>query len=313
MTKKGDLMIPHDHSPEDHQPRSDLGASARSDQTSLDHDETCSARDQDAADRDQAASDQDQAASDDEFARGRGRDGYDSSRATRDRATQARQATSSERHHTAQLRDETARVRQLAADDPPRSASQRAEAARDRAEATRDRLSAAQDRARTATEGEDRRLRESTDAYRRRAGLVAVEREINRARRQKGLLVVAYVDFDHRQASNEIEDQDAGDERVKHLVGVIRAHLRPDELIIRLGGGEFLCALPGATIETLGGRVEELAGQLTTSPYDSRVNIGVAELVLHDNAIDLVKRAHAHADLLAVDGEDRFEQQQRID
>ena len=81
---------------------------------------------------------------------------------------------------------------------------------------------------------------------------------------------------------------------------MIRAHLRPDELLIRLGGGEFLCALPGATIETLGGRVEELVGQLAASPHETRVNIGVAEMIPGDNAIDLVKRAHAHADPLAV-------------
>ena len=108
-------MIPDDHSPEDHRPRSNLGeASAHGEQTSLAHDQTFSARDQDAADRDQAASDRDQAVSDDESARGRGQDGYGSSRATRDRATQTREATSSERHHTAQLRDETARERDLA-------------------------------------------------------------------------------------------------------------------------------------------------------------------------------------------------------
>jgi GGDEF domain-containing protein len=210
----------------------------------------------------------------------------------------------------AQITLQAPRARQLAADAPGRSPAQRGEAARDRAEAARDRLSAAQDRARAATEREGGRVREPTDPERRGSGLAAVQREIDRARRQKGVLVVAYVDFGRSEATNDIDDQDVGGERVKQLVGVIKAHLRPDELIVRLGGEEFLCALPGATIENLGGRAEQLAGQLTATPYVKRVNIGVAELVLDDNAIDLVERAHAHAGLLAVGGDDRHGQQQ---
>ena len=80
----------------------------------------------------------------------------------------------------------------------------------------------------------------------------------------------------------------------------MKAHLRSDELIVRLGGDEFLCALPGATIEDVGGRVEELAARLTASPDAGPVNMGLAELLGDDHAFDLVSRAHAQADLLAV-------------
>ena len=138
-----------------------------------------------------------------------------------------------------------------------------------------------------------------------------MQREIDRARRRNGLLVVAYVDLNRLPLPNEIDDQDVGDDRVKHLVGVMKAHLGSDELIVRLGGDEFLCALPGATIENAGGRVEEFAAQLTESPDARPVNMGLAELLVDDHAVDLVKRAHAHADLLAVRREDRCEQQQR--
>jgi diguanylate cyclase (GGDEF)-like protein len=211
----------------------------------------------------------------------------------------------------AQITLQAARDRQRAADDPPQSATQRREAARDRAEAARDRLAAAQDRAHAATEREA--ARESTGPERRGPGIAAVQREIDRARRRNGLLVVAYVDFDGLQAPNDIDDQDVEDDRVKQLVGVMKAHLRSDELIVRLGGDEFLCALPGATIESVRRRVEELAGQLTGSPNASPVNMGLAELVVDDHAFDLVKRAHAHADRLALRREDRCEQQQRSD
>jgi GGDEF domain-containing protein len=84
-------------------------------------------------------------------------------------------------------------------------------------------------------------------------------------------------------------------------------------VIIRLGGDEFLCALPSATIESVGSRMQALAGELTASPDASQVYMGLAELVLDDNAIDLVDRARAHADLPAVGGEDRGEPQQHTE
>ena len=269
--RKGDPMVPDDPGPDDDQTRSGLGTtSAYSDHGGSDHDLTGSHRDQDAADRDQAASDQDQAASDRDLAHGVGRDGYARSRAVRDHSTRARQGTSRERHHTAHLRD------------------------RDRA---------------FATERNAAGVGNPTGTERRGPGLAAVQREIERARRQKGLLVVAYVDFGCLHANNNSDDQGIEDGRGKQLVGVMKAHLRPDELIVRLGGDEFLCALPGATIKNVGRRVEELAGQLTASPDASPVNMGLAELVRDDDATELVDRAHADADLLAARREDRCEQQ----
>jgi GGDEF domain-containing protein len=213
---------------------------------------------------------------------------------------------------TARIALQAARDRQRAADDGRLSASQRAEAARDRAEAARDRLSAAQDRADAATEREAAPVGEPAGAKRTGPGLAAVQREIDSARRGDGLLVVAYVDFDRLLATNGTDDHDVADDRVKQLVGVMKAHLRRDEVIVRLGGDEFLCALPGATIENVGRRVQEIAGELTAGPDASRLNMGLAELVPDDNAIDLVDRARAHADLLAVGREDRCEQQQHI-
>jgi diguanylate cyclase (GGDEF)-like protein len=268
--------------------------------TSRERRHTALLRDTIARERDLAAALRDRAAE----ARDRQADEVD---AEIDRSTaglESLQVTSNE-----QIKLQAARDRQRAADDPPQSASQRRQAARDRAEAARDRLSAAQDRAHAATEREA--ARESTGAERRGPGMAAVQREIDRARWRNGLLVVAYLDLDRLQLPNDIDDQDIGDDRVKHLVGVMKAHLRSDELIVRLGGDEFLFALPGATIESVGRRVEELAAQLTRSPDASPVNMGLAELLVDDHAFDLVKRAHAHADLLAARRENRCEQQQR--
>jgi diguanylate cyclase (GGDEF)-like protein len=215
-----------------------------------------------------------------------------------------RDTSARERDLATALRDRAAAARDHQADDE-------VDAARDRAEAARDRRAAARERGRATTQREAAVPREPPSAKRRGPGLAAVQREIDRARRRKGLLVVAYVDFDRLRASNDIDDQAAGDDRVKQLVGVMKTHLGPNELIVRLGGDEFLCALPGATIETVERRVDGLAGQLTATAHASRVNMGLAELVLDDNASDLIQRAHAHADLLAVHREDPNQQQRQ--
>jgi GGDEF domain-containing protein len=264
--------------------------------TSHERHRTALLRDTNARERDLAAALRDRAAE----ARDRDADELDAEIARSTAGLESEPPTS-----TAQITHQAARHQQRTADDRRLSASQRAEAARDRAEAARDRLSAARDRAHAATEREAAPVGEPTGAKRTGPGLAAVQREIDRARRGDGLLVVAYVDFDRLQATNNTDDLDVADDRVKQLLGVMKAHLRRDEVIVRLGGDEFLCALPGATIQNVARRVQALAGELTASPDASRVNMGLAELVLDDNAIDLVDRARAHADLLAVGREDR--------
>jgi GGDEF domain-containing protein len=268
-------------------------------ETSSERHHTAHARDATARERDQAAVLRDRAAE----ARDHQAGEVDAEVARSAAGLESGQPTSK-----AQLTLEAARDRQLSADHAPLSASQRGEAARDREKAAHDRLSAAQDRAHAATERQAAAVDEPVDPARRVPGLAAVQREIDRARRHKGLLVVAYVDCDRLQVTTDIDDHDVQDERVNQLVGVINADVGPDELIVRLGGNELLCALPGTRIDTVGRRVEELAEQLTANADASPVNIGLAELVEDDNATNLVERARTHANLLAATSEDRCRQ-----
>jgi diguanylate cyclase (GGDEF)-like protein len=61
--------------------------------------------------------------------------------------------------------------------------------------------------------------------------------------------VVAYVDVVGLKAVNDSRGHGAGDALLQRAVDGIRCHLRSDELIVRLGGGEFLCVMSGATIK----------------------------------------------------------------
>ncbi len=105
----------------------------------------------------------------------------------------------------------TARDRERAAADRPRATNYRAEAARDCEDAAADRLEAAEDRARATNDRDTAALDELTGARRRGPGLAELQREIDRARRTTGRLVLAYVDVDGLKALNGAKSHAAGD------------------------------------------------------------------------------------------------------
>jgi GGDEF domain-containing protein len=65
--------------------------------------------------------------------------------------------------------------------------------------------------------------------------------------------------------------------------------MRPYDLLVRLGGDEFLCALSNVTVVEARARFDRLRSELAGS--GSAVSIGYAELRDGDSADDLVGRA----------------------
>lgn len=59
---------------------------------------------------------------------------------------------------------------------------------------------------------------------------------------------MAYVDAVGLKTLNDTEGHAVGDELLKRVVQLIRTHLRPYDLIIRLGGDEFLCAMSNMSL-----------------------------------------------------------------
>ena len=77
--------------------------------------------------------------------------------------------------------------------------------------------------------------------------------------------------------------------------------MRSYDLFVRLGGDEFLCALPNVTLVETQARFDRLRSGLAGS--GSPVSIGCAELRDGDSANDLVNRADGA--LLATRGTSR--------
>ncbi|MDQ3867325.1 MAG: GGDEF domain-containing protein, partial [Actinomycetota bacterium] len=132
-----------------------------------------------------------------------------------------------------------------------------------------------------------------TGALRRDRGLIDLRREIERARRTDGRLVVAFVDVDGLKTINDTRGHAAGDQLLRDLVSALRAGLRSYDLIVRYGGDEFVCALPGADLRSAQRRFQFAARELSERDASASVTVGLAEFERGDTVEALVGRADA--------------------
>jgi diguanylate cyclase (GGDEF)-like protein len=193
----------------------------------------------------------------------------------------------------------------LAAERRRRAARDRAHGAHHRSLADEDRRAAALDRQYAA----DDRRRASADrdafvrllaitetdpltgARTRRAGLGDLERELERCRRTTRLLIVAFVDVVGLKAVNDSHGHDAGDRLLTRVVAVIGQHLRPYDLIVRLGGDEFLCVISNVSSADARERFSAIARSLAGAPVPAAIRCGFASLTGDESAANLIARA----------------------
>lgn len=232
----------------------------------------------------------------------------DDAAAARDAAAEARDAA------MRQLDSETARdgvprtavdVLLRAAEQRKRATEHRAMAAQHREEAARDRLAAAHDRDQARLEREralaDRRalVRELvlaatdplTGASMRAAGLTDLEHEIDRCRRAGQALVVVYIDVVGLKARNDARGHSAGDALLQRVVEAVRQHVRSYDLVIRLGGDEFLCVMSGVPVAEAQRRFDQVTSDLAAQDDPTQLTAGFAELNPDETASELIARA----------------------
>jgi diguanylate cyclase len=66
------------------------------------------------------------------------------------------------------------------------------------------------------------------------------------------------LDIDHFKEFNDQWGHLAGDQALRTLAYLVREHLRPDDLVARFGGEEFLILLPQTSLQ----QAEEIANRL---------------------------------------------------
>lgn len=121
-----------------------------------------------------------------------------------------------------------------------------------------------------------------TGAY-NRIGLERLgARTLTRARRESRNISLAMIDADHFKAINDNYGHPIGDEVLRHLAGLLSAQLRPNDMVVRYGGEEFLLILDGISQKAAVAIVDRLRLQIEQSPLviDSKtiaytVSIGV--------------------------------------
>jgi diguanylate cyclase (GGDEF)-like protein len=188
-------------------------------------------------------------------------------------------------------RKRAARRRAQVAEQGALAAQDRHGAAQDREQAARERLHALADREVLADELAIAEIDPLTGARTRAAGLIDLERELNRSRRTTGRLVVAYVDVVGLKTLNDTEGHSAGDELLRRAVQLIKQHVRPYDLIIRVGGDEFVCAMSNASLSNARQRFAAIAAVLAAAPEPGAIRTGFAELTADETARELIARA----------------------
>ena len=184
----------------------------------------------------------------------------------RDQAAAHRDRSAADRDHAASDRHQSQVEAEQRSWDRDEVAGDREQAAADRDQNTADRAVGARDRERTRVELRRAQIDQLTGALGRELGMVSLDHEINRARRGNGRLVLAYVDVDGLKEVNDRGGHAAGDELLRDVVGAIRAHLRDYDLIVRVGGDEFLCVLADSGSEDARPRFQGIAATIQQSP-----------------------------------------------
>lgn len=203
----------------------------------------------------------------------------------RERAAALLQAGERERGAlTDEQLERAAHQRTLAAEDRRANTDYREEAARDRRQAIADREALIRQLAIAETDP-------LTGARTRGPGLTDLDREIDRCRRTGSSLVVAYIDVVGLKVVNDDRGHAAGDTLLRSVVQLIRQHLRSYDLVIRLGGDEFLCAMSNMTLDDARARVGEVASALGREPVPGAIRAGYSELTPDETARRLIARA----------------------
>jgi diguanylate cyclase (GGDEF)-like protein len=86
-----------------------------------------------------------------------------------------------------------------------------------------------------------------TNVYNRRFGLSRLHEEFVRSVKQNTALAVLMIDIDHFKQVNDVYGHTVGDRVLRSIAASVRSQLREGDILIRLGGDEFMVVLLGAS------------------------------------------------------------------
>ena len=133
----------------------------------------------------------------------------------------------------------------------------------------------------------------------RREILHALDWLIGAARRSGRPLSVAVLDIDHFKRVNDAHGHPAGDEVIRRVAQLAVEVMRDQDLVGRLGGEEFVIAMPDTAVETARQACERLREALSVLPIllptgkavTVTLSTGVTQFASEDDRTQLIARA----------------------
>jgi diguanylate cyclase (GGDEF)-like protein len=159
--------------------------------------------------------------------------------------------------------------------------------------AEEDRRLAAEDRRQAARYLSSSYRDDTTGALSRRPGREQMQLLLDRARRDSSALTFLFVDVDGLKPVNDLQGHDRGDALLAAVGSALRSSLRTYDLIVRYGGDEFVCALPGGTAQTAADSLARVRVSLDERFPGATVSAGCAELRSTDTIDEVIRRADA--------------------
>jgi diguanylate cyclase (GGDEF)-like protein len=169
--------------------------------------------------------------------------------------------------------------------------SDRAAAARDRLAAAKDREAAAADRRRAAEFLHASYRDELSGALTRRAGREQLLAEVHRAGRRDEPLPLVFIDVDHLKWTNDNLGHDVGDRLIAATGAALRESMRDYDVVVRHGGDEFVCALPGAADGVAAAAAARARQLLQEAVNGATFSAGHALLRPGESLDDVIRRA----------------------
>jgi two-component system cell cycle response regulator len=124
-----------------------------------------------------------------------------------------------------------------------------------------------------------------TEIHNKRYFIEQLDRELSRAARHQRPLTLVMCDIDHFKSINDELGHLAGDHVLKEVAQLVKARLRPDDVLARYGGEELAIILPETDLrggiliaEALRERIAGARFVFEDADIDVTVSCGVAEL-----------------------------------
>ncbi|MFS2127276.1 diguanylate cyclase [Pseudomonas sp. Pseusp97] len=139
-----------------------------------------------------------------------------------------------------------------------------------------------------------------TQLWNRGALATFQERECRLAREHQAELGVIYADLDHFKSINDRHGHAGGDQVLRECARRLRAALRPEDLLVRQGGEEFVALLrvkDSEELQRIAERVRQLIGNepvaLASGPLPVSLSIGCTLLAREEQVDQALERADA--------------------